>query len=113
VELDALGVDVFAHQDAFVIQAKVGKRPNVRAALREIASDPEEIGRFFHPGAPAPVPVAAIRWNRGNGMEKDDVAVLRWTDFLRLIANVYAPRERPDLPSPPEDGIESDGERAP
>ena len=96
-DLDARGVDVFSFQDPFIIQAKVGKAPRVRAALREVVGAVD--------GLAAVVPVAAIRWNRGNGMEKDDVAVLRWADFLNLIQYVHAPRERPDILSTSEDGL--------
>ena len=61
--------------DEFVIQAKVGAEPRVRAALSEVVAGAE----------PGQIPVVAVKWNRGRGKSETVAAVLPWSVWLEVI----------------------------
>lgn len=80
-DMDAKGVDVLPlvlipEERSFIVQCKVGKSPRVRKAFRDVSAARRDL---------LDIPVAAIRWNKGDGMMNDDVAVLSWQDFLLLV----------------------------
>ena len=62
------------------VQAKVGARPPIYAALRE-AEEAAPPGSF---------PVALVRRNRSRSRAPDDLAVLRLEDFVELVGLLRA-----------------------
>jgi len=65
----ACGSDVVCKKLSLEIECKVGKRPNIKAALEQAERDSKSAWQ-----------VAVCKWDR-----QEPIVAMRWSDFLRII----------------------------
>lgn len=70
--------DVRAADGVFVVQCKMGRRPNVHDALTEA----------LEAAGPGKLPVGAIKRTHGPGVPAERFAVVPWSTWLEIVARL-------------------------